>query len=67
MNFVELDNGWNSYMHYLGNAKMVKRPVNDMRTPTTKFVHIQLRGADDYDAKKLWRITNLSVKESLGD
>lgn len=61
MNYVELDNGWNSYMHYLGNAKMVNRPVNDMRTPTTKFVHIQLRGADDYDAEKLWRITNLPV------
>jgi len=65
MNYVELDNGWNSFMHYLGNAKMVKRPVNDMRTPNTKFVHIQLRGADNYDAKKLWRITNLPVEQSL--
>lgn len=61
----ELDNGWNSFVHYIGDPRMNPRPVNDMRTPTTKFVHVQLRGADHYDGDKLWRITNLPEKEWL--
>ena len=61
--YVELDAGWNSYVHYLGDGSMKVRPVNDMRTPYTKFVHIQLRCADNYDADKLNRITNLPEAE----
>jgi hypothetical protein len=56
--YCELDNGWNSYIHYTGDAKQNPRPVNDSRTADTKLVHIQLRGADDFDEAKLWRITN---------
>ena len=63
MDYVELDSGWNSYVHYIGDANMKPRPVNDMRTETTKFVHIQLRAADHYDAEKLERITNLPIEE----
>ena len=58
MAYVEMDNGWNSYVHYIGDPAEVPRPVNDCRTKDTRFVHIQLRGADDYDAEKLWRVTN---------
>lgn len=58
LDYTELNNGWNSYVHYVG-PEQKPRPVNDSRTPDTKFVHIQLRGADDFDADKLWRITNL--------
>jgi hypothetical protein len=65
MKFKELDIGWNSFMHYLGKANMKNRPINDMRTKDTKFVHIQLRGADNYESRKLWEITNLSVEQSL--
>ena len=57
--YSELNNDWNAFIHYIGDASMSRRPVNDMRTDTTKFVHIQLRTADHYDAKKLWNITNL--------
>lgn len=62
VNWSELDQDWNRYVHYLPNTKD-PRPVNDTRTPTTKFVHIQLRCADDWDAEKLWRITNLPEKD----
>jgi hypothetical protein len=58
LDYTELDNGWNSYVHYIG-PEQKPRPVNDSRNENTKFVHIQLRGADDFDADKLWRITNL--------
>lgn len=63
MNFIELHNGWNSYIHYTGNSKITSRPVNDSRTTDTKFVHIQLRCADNFDAEKLSRITNLPISE----
>lgn len=63
LDYIEMDNGWNSYIHYIGDPNSNPRPVNDMRTPQTKFVHVQLRGADHYDEEKLWRVTNLPVKE----
>ena len=58
MNWIELDNGWNSYIHY---ARQGKEPrfVNDTRTKNTKFVHVQLAGADHLDAETHWRIVNL--------
>jgi len=61
--YIELDNGWNCYVHYVGDDKIKPRPVNDMRTKNTKFVHIQLRAADHWEANKLWRVTNLPVDE----
>lgn len=56
LDYTEMHNGWNSYIHYTGDGN--PRAVNDSRTADTKLVHIQLRGADDFDAAKLWRITN---------
>jgi hypothetical protein len=61
-NWVELDNEWNRYITYIATGQEPK-PVCDPRTENTKFVHIQLRGADHYDADKLWKITNLPVEE----
>lgn len=61
--YKEMDNGWNSYVHYIGDPNLKPRPINDMRTSDTKFVHVQLRGADHYDADKLWRITNKPVDQ----
>lgn len=63
MDYREMHNGWNSFIHYVGNRDQKPRPVNDTRTKDTKFVHIQLRGADDFDSDKLWRITNLAEKD----
>jgi hypothetical protein len=63
LDYVELDNGWNSYIHYIGDPKQNPRPVNDTRNKETKFVHVQIRGADHFDGKTLWRITNLPQNE----
>jgi len=63
LDYVELENGWNSYIHYIGDPKQNPRPVNDTRDKETKFVHVQIRGADHFDGKTLWRITNLPQNE----
>lgn len=63
MNFIELHNGWNNYVHYTGDSNMQPRPIHDSRTFESKFVHIQLRCADNFDADKLFRITNLPIIE----
>ncbi len=51
MNVKEMDNGWNTYIHYAGNAKKIPRPVYDGREDmAAKLVHVQLRNADNKDA-----------------
>ena len=62
MDWIELDNNWNSYIHYKRQGKE-ERQVNDTRTENTKFVHIQLAGADHWDAATLDRVTNLPQAE----
>jgi hypothetical protein len=62
MQWSELNEDWNRYVHYLPETSD-PRPVNDTRTETTKFVHIQLRGADDWSEEKLWRVTNRPLEE----
>tara|TARA_B110000495_G_C23028561_1_gene611801 strand:+ start:1015 stop:1839 length:825 start_codon:yes stop_codon:yes gene_type:complete len=59
--FEEMNNGWNSYMHKLGSKPNAK--VNDTRTEETKFVHIMFRTADDWPEDALWGITNKPIKE----
>lgn len=59
--FVNLDNGWNSYVHKLGSHPTAK--VNDTRTSNTKLVHVMFRTADDWPEDALWRVTNLPVLE----
>lgn len=64
MNYIELNNEWNRFIHYYHTDVSKKSvSINDSRTSDTKFVHIQLRGADNYDAPTLWRITNLPREE----
>ena len=63
MDYIELDNGWNSYIHYIREPHTNKKVPNDTRTKDTKFVHIQMAGADHFDAEKLDRITNLPKEE----
>ena len=60
MKWKELDRGWNSQIHYWGQGN--PRPVIDLRNDNTKFVHIQLRGADDYNEEQLYKITNLEYE-----
>ena len=59
MDYVEMDNEWNSFIHFIKDLKTNKRVPNDTRTENTKLVHIQMSGADHFDAEKMYRITNL--------
>jgi len=61
MKWKELDVGWNSQIHYWGQGN--PRPVIDLRNDNTKFVHVQLRGADDYDEDQLFKIANNPQKD----
>lgn len=59
--YVEMDNGWNCYVHY--DRRPGAFPIHDGRTDKPKFVHIQLSGASKFDNDKLDRITNLEIKD----
>lgn len=58
----ELDNEWNRYVHYETRDGQIVRVI-DPRTPDTRMVHIQLRGADDWDQATLHRVANLPQSE----
>ena len=60
---TEMHNGWNSYIHYVTGPLVFTTPINDSRDKDTKFVHIQMRGADFWDEEKLFKITNRPVSE----
>lgn len=62
LDYQEMDNGWNSYVHYILDENY-NRKINDTRDKGTKFVHIQLRGADNFNEDILYRITNKPVEE----
>lgn len=59
----EMDNGWNSYIHYISDTVNRKRRLNDCRDENTKFVHQQLAGADNFTAQTCYRVTNLPIDE----
>lgn len=61
--YVELDNDWNCYVHYVRGPLGQFEPIHDGRGKDPKFVHIQLSGADHFDNDKLDRITNLQMSE----
>lgn len=64
MDYTEMDEGWNSYVHYHGPEGITgKRPVWDCRTKNTKFVHVQLRNADNQDYEWHRTIANRPVSE----
>ena len=62
-NWITMDNKWNSPVHYVPQTTGNPRPVVDLRTPETNFVHVQLNGKHHMDADKLHRITNLPVED----
>lgn len=66
LNYVEMDKGWNSYVHYVRGPMSAKTPIHDGRPRgkygKTRLVHIQLSGADHFDDAKLHRITNKPMK-----
>jgi len=60
--WTTMDYKWNSSVHFDPGVKQHPRPVIDLRD-NANFVHIQLGGADHWDADKIYRVTNLSVSE----
>lgn len=58
-NWVEMDNNWNSYVFTTRDKEHDGRYNVDERTPDTKFVHVQLRGADDWGEREHWNVVNL--------
>jgi len=61
--YTEMDNGWNSYIHFVSGPLALQDNINDSRNKFTKFVHVQLSGADYFDDAKINRIVNLSRSE----
>ena len=59
MDWVELDNEWNSLVHWMRDPKTGKKELHDPKTKNTKFVHIQAAGISNYDVETHWKITNL--------
>jgi hypothetical protein len=62
-NWITMDSKWNSSVHYVPKTGGNPRPVVDLRTPETNFVHVQLNGKHHFSASKLWDITNLPVDQ----
>lgn len=65
IDFQELNNDWNALIVYDPTVKpiMNTRKVSDPRTPTTKFVHIQLNGADHLSNKWHYNVVNKPVEK----
>jgi len=59
MKVVEMDNGWNSYIHGTKDKFQPKRRIMDWRNENTKFVHCQFPGADDMSEEQLLKVVNL--------
>lgn len=57
LNWAEMDENWNRYVHYLPNTRE-PRPINDTRTNDTKLVHIQLTGSGNYSDEDNSKIVN---------
>lgn len=53
----EMDNGWNSYIHYFKSPDGM-RYLCDWRDDSTKFVHVQFAGADNLTTEQHHVIVN---------
>jgi hypothetical protein len=58
LDYTELSNDWNCYIHYTRGPLGEKEPIHDSRGDHANFVHIQLSGADYFDNDLLDKITN---------
>ena len=58
--YSTMDNGWNHYVHEIRGPLAFEHlnSINDSRDSWTRFVHIQLSGADYFKDDKLDRIIN---------
>lgn len=60
MKVQEISNGWNTL---LTQDTYDKPKIYDSRTPDSKFVHVQFRSADNYDADMHYKFVNRPVDE----
>lgn len=58
VNFVEMNNGWNSQVHYIRGPLSITGNINDERNADTKLVHVQMT-AHKWNEKHLHEIVNL--------
>lgn len=64
INFQELDNEWNRLVTWDPySPKGKKRKAVDPKTRDTKFVHVQMRGADNMDDHWHWTVVNRPKSE----
>ena len=56
--YTEMNNGWNSYVHFVTGPLALLDSINDSRNKSTKFVHVQLSGADYFEDQKIHHIVN---------
>ena len=56
--YTEMHNGWNNYIHGVAGPLASQDRVHDSRNASTKFVHVQLSGADYFSDEQLYHITN---------
>jgi len=64
MDITEMDHGWNTQIHYAGNADKTPRPVFDGRDDRdAKLCHVQLRNADNHDGHWHYTIVNRPQSE----
>ena len=62
VNWGLLDYTWNSSVNYVPETRD-PRPINDLRTKDTKFVHVQIRGKGDFT---LWTMKDIANKPVEG-
>lgn len=58
IDFREMNNGWNSQVHYIRGPLSLANKINDERNKNTKLVHVQMTG-HKWDEQSLYEIVNL--------
>lgn len=58
VNWAQMPYKWNSQIYYKPGTSGDNRPISDYRQEDTQFVHVQLRGADNYSEEELLRVVN---------
>jgi lipopolysaccharide biosynthesis glycosyltransferase len=59
--FTQLDNKWNSQIHFQGQGN--PRPIHSNITDDTQLVHIQLRGRNTLTDQKIYDIVNKPIEK----
>ena len=58
IDYTIMDTKWNSQIHWKPNTHGPNRPIIDMRTADTQFVHVQLTGSGEWSRDKIWKAVN---------